>query len=407
MKILIINTHNGNGGAAIACKRLHLSLLLEGYDTKLLVLNNINQTPETYSFNTLNTIWDKLIYKLKLRYFNYRYYRPYKYNPSGHYLHTPTPSVLDITQHELYEWADVINLHWVSSFLDFPSFFAKNSFKPIVWTLHDMNPFTGGCHHAGACEGFKFECKKCPQLAPNFENYNHQNWHLKSIVSLNQLTIVTPSVWLTNESKSSSLFKNQIHVIISNSIDSIIFKLYNKEFCKTVFNIPTDTKALLFVAQNIETPLKGFKYLLEIINNFDANVLILVIGETKFDVDNERIKYLGTIQDEKLMALAYNASDLFILPSLAENLPNVVIESICCGTPVVAFNVGGIPDLIDNTVNGFLVEKGNTNELLSTLKKALSMTWDRRKISKAAHDKYNLKKQVAEYVSLFEKLVKK
>ena len=407
MKILIVNTHNASGGAAIACKRLHLSLLSEGYDSKLLVLNNTNKTPETYSFIALNSIWDKLIHKLKLRYFNYRYYRPYKYNLSGHYLHTPTPSVFDITQHELYEWADIINLHWVSGFLDFPSFFTKNSSKPIVWTLHDMNPFTGGCHHAEACEGFKFECKKCPQLASNFDSYNHQNWQLKSIVSLNQLTIVTPSFWLTNVSKSSSLFKNRNHVVIPNPIDSFTFRLYNKEFCKSIFNIPIATKTLLFVSQNIKTPLKGLKYLFEIVNKFDDNILILVVGETRFDVNNERIKYLGTIQDERLMALAYNASDLFILPSLAENLPNVIVESLSCGTPVVAFDVGGIPDLIDNTINGFLVEKGNTNELLSALKKALSITWDRNKISEMTHAKYNFKKQAKEYASLFEKLIKK
>ena len=209
MKILIVNAHDGSGGAAIACKRLHTALLEQGYESKLLVINKTSEIREIYSIIKDEFIVNKLIRKIKQTLLNYRNYRQYKNKPKGHYLHTPTPSVFDITKHELYEWADVINLHWVSNFIDFSSFFYKNSSKPVVWTLHDMNPFTGGCHHAEDCEGFKKTCQNCPQLAPKYRNYNHQNWLIKSRSDFSNLSIVSPSSWLKNQSKSSSLFKNR------------------------------------------------------------------------------------------------------------------------------------------------------------------------------------------------------
>ena len=405
MKILIVNATNSNSGAAMACKRLHLSLLLEGYESKLLVLNKVNDLKETYKFNRNDTILQKVVNKIKLSYSNYKYYRAYQSIESQHYLHSPAPSVFDITDHELFEWADVINLHWVSQFIDFSSFFKKCKYKPIIWTLHDMNPFTGGCHHSESCEKFKDKCEKCPQLPFDYQDYNHQNWLIKSKTDLKNLTIVSPSNWLKEISISSSLFRNLNHIVIPNALDISIFKLFDSFFCKSVFNVVNRHKTILFAAHNTSTPLKGIQYLLDALNLLEREVTLLIAGKTDIEIKDKDIVYLGNIQEEQLMALAYGAADVFVLPSLAENLPNVIIESLCCGTPVVAFDIGGNTDLIVNELNGLLVKQINSYDLSLSLDKALSINWDRKKISDQAQIKYNHKKQVETYTALFRKLI--
>jgi glycosyltransferase involved in cell wall biosynthesis len=403
MKILIVNSDDGKGGAATACKRLHIALLQQGYDSKLLVINQTSALSQTYSFIANESSLNRFIRKIRQRILNVRFRRQYKDKPDGHYLHTPTPSVFDIKNHELYEWADVINLHWVSSFIDFSKFFSDKNIKPVVWTLHDMNPFTGGCHYSENCECFKVDCMDCPQLSNKYKNYNHQNWEKKSKSNLSNLSIITPSQWLSNQSMQSSLFGKQQHSVIKNAIDCHVFKIYEKAFCKKLFNIPLSNKVIMFIAQKASFRIKGISYLLEIINDFKENVTIVVVGQLENSLEYKNVISLGTIQDEQLLALVYNAANVMVLPSLADNSPNVIIESLSCGTPVVAFEVGGIPELIINGENGFLVEKENTQSLFENINKALEFDWNNVEISEKAHALYNYEKQAKAYYEVFEK----
>jgi glycosyltransferase involved in cell wall biosynthesis len=404
MKILIVNTDDGKGGAATACKRLHIALLQQGFDCKLLVINQTSGLAQTYSFIANETFLNRIIRKIKQRILNFRFRRQYKDKPDGHYLHTPTPSVFDLQNHALYEWADIINLHWVSGFIDFSNFFSNKNIKPVVWTLHDMNPFTGGCHYSENCELFKVDCMDCPQLSTKYRYYNHENWKKKSRSNVSNLSIITPSQWLSNQSILSSLFRNQRHSVITNAIDCLVFKVYDKVFCKKLFNIPHSNKAIVFVAQKASFRIKGISYLLEIMNDFTEDVTILVVGQLENSLEYENIVSLGTIQDEQLLALVYNAADVMVLPSLADNSPNVIIESLSCGTPVVAFDVGGIPELITNGENGFLVERENTQSLFHNINKALVFDWQNDEISKKAHALYSYEKQAKAYNELFEKI---
>ena len=404
MKILIVNYYDGVGGAAIACKRLHLGLLERGYDSKMLVLEPKISTKQTYAFFKNERLITRILRKIKRHIYTRLYNHPYKNRPQEYSLHTPARSFVDIKEHELYAWADVVNLHWVSSFLDFPSFFSKNNSKPVIWTLHDMNAFTGGCHYAEDCEGFKTDCSKCPQLSHPYQNYNQKNLAIKAKTHLGKLLIVTPSQWLKEQSIQSLLFKNQQHQVIPYGIDSHIFKEYDSHFCKSFFNVSTNKKIILFVAQVVSNRVKGLKYLLEAVNFIQEDISIVVIGEGIFEHTLKDVIFLGTIQDERLLALAYNMADLFVLPSLADNLPNVIIESLCCGTPVVAFGVGGIPDLIQNGENGFLAQKVDAHSLADNISKALNTNWNTREISEKAKNKYNKNAQVDGYISLFQQL---
>jgi glycosyltransferase involved in cell wall biosynthesis len=404
MKILIVNYYDGVGGAAIACKRLHLGFLERGFDCKMLVLEPKISTKQTYAYFKKGRLIFRLLRKIKRHIYTHLYNNPYRNRPQDYSLHTPARSFVDIKEHELYAWADVVNLHWVSGFLDFPSFFTYKHSKPIIWTLHDMNAFTGGCHYAEDCEGFKTNCSYCPQLSPPYQNYNQRNLAIKHNTYLEKLTIVTPSQWLKEQSIQSQLFKNQQHQVIPYGIDTHIFKAYNTQFCKSLFNVPTDKKTILFVAQVVSNRVKGLKYLLEAVDIIQEDITIVVIGEGIFDNTLKDVIFLGTIHDERLLALAYNAADVFVLPSLADNLPNVIIESLCCGTPVVAFEVGGIPDLINNEENGFLAQKADAKSLAENITKALAVNWDRETIKNKAKNKYDKNIQVNNYVSLFEKL---
>jgi glycosyltransferase involved in cell wall biosynthesis len=217
------------------------------------------------------------------------------------------------------------------------------------------------------------------------------------------LSIITPSQWLSNQSMQSSLFGKQQHSVIKNAIDCHVFKIYEKAFCKKLFNIPLSNKVIMFIAQKASFRIKGISYLLEIINDFKENVTIVVVGQLENSLEYKNVISLGTIQDEQLLALVYNAANVMVLPSLADNSPNVIIESLSCGTPVVAFEVGGIPELIINGENGFLVEKENTQSLFENINKALEFDWNNVEISEKAHALYNYEKQAKAYYEVFEK----
>jgi glycosyltransferase involved in cell wall biosynthesis len=402
MKVLLVNYYDGKGGAAIACKRLHLALLERGFDVKMLVLETQISTIQTFPFFKKATLITRIVRKIKRYVYTRLYNRPYKNRPQEYSLHTPARSFVDITEHELYAWADVVNLHWVSNFLDFPSFFSSKQSKPIIWTMHDMNPFTGGCHYAEACDGFKANCSNCPQLSAPHKNYNQKNLVIKGASDFKNLSIVSPSIWLKEQSESSYLFKQQKHFVIPNGLDTAIFKVYDKLFCQSLFDVPKDKKTVLFVAQAVSNRVKGFKYLMEALSLMKDDITILVIGEGTLENQLKEVMYLGSIQDERLLALAYNTADVFVLPSLADNLPNVIVESLCCGTPVVSFEVGGIPDLIENGVNGFLAQAANAASLAEKLTTALNFDWKRQEISASARKKYDRNVQVDAYISLFE-----
>jgi len=259
MNILLISTYQGvfGGGAAIACSRLQKSLIQLGYDCRLLVLNKQsteNATQVTPFFN--QSTKKELLKKNILKGLRHTFYgTQYELLPNGHYQHSAPTSPYTISAHELYEWADIINLHWVSGFLDFKSFFSVKSNKPIVWTLHDMNPFT---------------------VAQVNQKYIQKNWKIKNRVDAPFLSIITPSKWLRKQSAASSLFKHKAHFVIPYSIDENIFKSHNAAFCKAIFTINPAKKTILFVSHDISQVLKGIQFLIAAIDKIEADIEVLV-----------------------------------------------------------------------------------------------------------------------------------
>lgn len=435
MNILILNTNNKAGGATKACYRLHMSYLKAGMQSKLL----IKDTPppkikEAFNFldfqyklhrEETSTLTKKLRYKMQYSSGNHkdaRYEKELQYQerilsqrPPSLEVFTFSNSIYDITAHPLYEWADVIHLHWVAAhFVDY-SFFEKTK-KPIIWTLHDTNPFTGGCHYSGDCRKFETDCHDCPQLQGTIDSdYSHTELKKKlqgfSAVNKRKIAIVSPSVWLKEESQKSKALGRFSHHVVPYGIDSNIYKLRDRKACKQVLGLPEGKKVILFVAYIVDNIRKGYTLLLNALENINKDEYVVctvgAVTENTAAFKDIEVHQLGFIEDELLLSMAYNAADMFVIPSLADNLPNTVLESLMCGTPVIAFPVGGIPDMVQHGENGLLCQTVTAVSLADSIMqfKEVEHSFDSRTISENAFKKYNEQAQINAYMAIYKELL--
>jgi len=267
--------------------------------------------------------------------------------------------------------AEIIHLHWIcDGFLGIRQLgrFAR----PIVWTLHDQWPFTGGCHYSGECDRFTRACGRCPLLGERIDRdvsrlviRAKERWWKKSNIS-----IVCPSDWIAECAARSTLFRDRDIRVIRNSVDLRTFKPVPSGRARALIGLESTRPTLLFGAMSATTdPRKGFDLLestLRSLHSTLANVQVVVIGASgpgQTSLDHRSIRYLGNLHDEAELALAYSAADVLVVPSRQDNLPNTVVESLACGTPVAAFHVGGIPEMVEHQRTGFLAEPFDTEQL--------------------------------------------
>jgi glycosyltransferase involved in cell wall biosynthesis len=281
--------------------------------------------------------------------------------------------------------ADVIYLHWVLwGLLNLKTIekLAKLN-KPIIFFMHDMWTITGGCHHSFACNKYTYQCSSCQVFVKkrkkdfSWFGFNKKKRFYSKFPNLH---FVSPSRWLYSCAKDSALTADKPLYHIPNIIDTKLFKPTEKKTAKEILNINPDHLVFSFGAISVDSPYKGWAYLktaLEILHN-EANikdVTVLVFGNgLGKEIESQipfNIKYLGYINDEIAMNLVYNATDIFIAPSLAEVFGYVIFEALCCGTPVVGFDVGGIPDLIKHKYNGYLAKYKDAEDLAAGIKYCL------------------------------------
>lgn len=404
MNILHISTSDF-GGAGNAAIRLHLGLLNTNINSKFLTYYKKNNYPEVFDLNQSNNKLQK-----NINFFKFGFWeginRIKLLNRSNDFeIFTYPKSLLKIYKHQLINWADIIHLHWIAYFIDYPSFFTYIKNKPIVWTLHDMNPFTGGCHHARDCKNYLDNCKKCPQLKNTLTiNYSNKIFNIKkkSYQDLN-LKVITPSNWLKICSEQSSLFKGFQHFHIRNGIDTKKYLFIEKNQARKKLNLNEHLKILLFIADWLERPAKGLKFLLKAIENLQINnILIILIGKSNNNYSSKKIKQVGFIDFENL-ALYYSASDSLIVPSLEDNLPNTIVESHLFGTPVIGFPVGGIPEMIEEYKTGIITD----DTAAEALQKAIihffqnSEKFNSEYIRNKAIELYDINNQVKRYIDIY------
>ena len=269
---------------------------------------------------------------------------------------------------------DIIHLNWiVHGFMNIE--FISSIKSPIVWTLHDSWAFTGGCHIPKNCDRYKNSCGSCPLLGSSSEfditRFNHfrksRSWKDSN------MTIVCPSNWLAKCAKESSIFYDKPVKVIPNPIDIKIFKPVDKAFSRDLFNFNFDQKIILFGAMGaVDDKNKGYDLILDAFKKLEKkhglkNIKLIIFGGEKpkdFNLNKLPINFIGNVNDDTSLAALYSLADVMVVPSRQENFPNTALEAIACGTPVVAFEVGGIPDLIDHKLNGYLAKCYNTTELM-------------------------------------------
>ena len=420
MRVLIINTAERIGGAAIAANRLMVALNNNGIKAKMLVSNRQTEQITVVSIkNSWKTLWNFVWERFVIwGANNFRRHNLFAVDIAN----TGT----DITRLPEFVQADVIHLHWINQGM----LSLKNikqiidSGKPIVWTMHDMWPFTGICHHAGTCTKYTTGCNNCPLLyRGNSKDISYHTFHRKkklfgSIIS--KITFVACSHWLESLAQKSILTHGHLVTSIPNPINVNLFKPLNKKLARKQLNLPTDKKLILFCSAKTSDKMKGIDYLVEACRllkekepEFSSQLAVVVLGrhsEQYHELFPFDVHCLDYVSNEKQLTEIYNAIDLYVTPSLQDNLPNTIVEAMSCGIPCVGFNVGGIPQMIDHLHNGYVAQYKSADDL------AHGIWWsfnegDYRTLSAVARHKalntYSENIIAAEYLKIYNQATKK
>lgn len=354
MKILIVNTSDIDGGAARAAYRLHQSLLSNNIDSQMLVQA---KSSDDFTVNSTSSKIQKGINKLRPTLDSL----PIR-NYDNKTLFSPSwlPSKNLINQiNELNP--DVVHLHWINAGMIKIEDLAKIN-APVVWSLHDMWAFTGGCHYDELCGAYERKCGECVVLASSKNNDISRkifNRKQKTYSTIKNMTIIGLSNWLKTSAKNSALFKNRKVVNLPNPIDTNIFKPFDKNKSRELWGLPKNKKLVLFGAMGATSdPRKGFKELSQAFKYIDRDDIEFVIFGASTPANPPEIgfktNYIGSLSDDVSLVTLYSAVDVMIVPSKQENLSNAIMESLACATPVVGFDIGGNSDLIDHKNNGYL-----------------------------------------------------
>jgi glycosyltransferase involved in cell wall biosynthesis len=416
VKVVLINKSDSVGGASVAAHRLTAALHNQGLGAKLLVSDGMQ--------SVLTEVINKDYWSQQKAYARFLLERlsffPYEKNAMDRFSFSPANTGMDISKHPLVVDADIIHLHWINQgFLSLKNIQQLvDTGKPIIWTLHDMWAFTGGCHYNGTCHEFLESCGNCLFLKnPHSKDLSSRLLSKKKKIYRNaNMHLVTCSKWLKSMASESTLFRNKPCTVIPNPIDTEFFTPMDKMECRAKLKLPTDKKLLLFGAANILDPRKGIRFLTEALDILYENFPVLhdklelvVFGKMRLgDHPNFPFKthFMRYVTDHKSLVHLYNAADAYVLPSLQDNLPNTVMESMSCGTPVIGFRIGGVPEMIEHEKSGYLSEVRNSLSLSTGIYETLFIN-DAAAMGEKARQKvfecYSEEKVARQYIDVYRK----
>jgi glycosyltransferase involved in cell wall biosynthesis len=417
LKVVHLNTYDGNGGAGRACMRLNRALLSQNIDSKIIVHYKFGKNPQIGEFNTnlIQKAWTAASILLE-RAWAKRYLKaiktPFSFTWFGR----------SVIHHPDVRNADIIHLHWVNHGFLNPKHIAEIAKlnKPVVWTFHDSNAFTGGCHVRYTCDHFERECGDCPLLKnASHDDYSHRIWKQKNRAYQKLgFDIIAPSSWMQSSILRSSLLKNRSISQIPNTLETDIFKPHDKTEAKKKAGLSEDKFVLLsgFMPSRKDMH-KGTGYLMESLELLKTRlgekadqVELMVFGNR----DNKNLPdfpfktiFLGKISNDERLALCYAAADAFLIPSLEDNLPYTVMESLSCGTPVIAFTTGGIPDMVTHEKNGYLATYRSSESFAEGMEWVINHP-DRMQLNKNARqtvmDKFSEQIIAQQHIDLYKQL---
>lgn len=390
MKVLLVS-NAVVGGAGKACLRLCHALNKQGnIEARILILEGKSDPLNSvwFLYNSVSQLYLKQLYSTPIR-----IWYQIRFGTRKSKLRVPK-SIHPVQNHELIDWADVINLHWVTDFVDYHTFFKRVN-KPIVWTMHDMLPFSGGYHYEMEKEkGFE-------KLEDTIEKYKAKS------LSKAKLAIIAPSKWLVDISEQQRVFKGRFHRQIFNTLDLGLYKLLDKYVARTALSLPEKKRIILFSADGISNPRKGFDILQDALMLLDLrDVHLLIVGRGSLSLpDGVKATMLGHIGDEISMSIAYNASDISVIPSREDNMPNAIVESLACGCAVVALPAGGIPELVINGQTGFLSASFEPRDLAEAIRKGLDYEFNRTDLREQIFSRLNEDRIAREYIETYNLVI--
>lgn len=419
LRICHISASESAGGAGRAANRIHQEFVKSKFESQMLVMLRSSDNPTVQTpARSAGYIAKKLVisYADNLPLLLYKNRTRANFSPA-------IAQAYPLDRMDCVRNADLIILYWIcAGFLNVKTVQKLGELgKPIIWRLSDMWPFTGGCHYSGDCEKYKERCGACPQLGSGKENdLSRRLWKKKmhkwkSI----QFSVVCPSQWMSQCARESSLFKNKRIEVVPTGVDMNVFKPFDRQTARSLMGLPQGRKLALFGSlDSMSDTRKGGRLLQDTLITYSKSkdnplIDLVIFGSSRSPAALDGIfntHTLGILHDEVSLALLYNACDVFVAPSREENLANTVLESLACGTPCVAFEIGGMPDMIEHKGNGYLARPFDVEDLARGISWILEdrTRYDdlcKRTVNKIEHE-FNQKDAPGKYISLYEKILR-
>ena len=391
MKVLHICTSD-EGGAGLCCLRLHNALLNEGVESKVVMNYKTRDYPEVYQYrpfaSRLCSLPSRIFHKIGLEVTEYN--KVVALGVKHHAFYSRPVSFIDLTKFELYDWADIIHLHWVNDFLDYPSFFRKTK-KKIVWTLHDENLFYGIAHYG------------VNALHDNDIEKKYKRIKFESIRSSENLNVVFLSNMMYDQFGNNEIIRGRNNTIIHNSVDGNIFMPYDKTAMRRKYGISQNKIVFLYMSSDIGNPIKGLQLLVQSINKLDLkDVEIMALGNNANNVSFPIVRAFGNIKDMNVLSELISAGDYFAMPSSHEAFAQSPMEAMACGLPVVAFPVSGTKELI-NESNGIICSDFTVAALSEGIKQLMSRTYNPTHIRNEVLNRFSPSVIAKQYISYYQK----
>lgn len=396
------------------------ALSMSGVDAKMLVRDK--QTPDEKVCSVTTNWFDRKINTFRFICERFTIFLNNKFDRTTVFQVSIANTGIDISSHPLIKEADIIHLHWINQgYLSIKDIGRLSDLgKPVVWTMHDMWPCTGICHHARDCEHYKTGCGKCFFLKSDKRNDLSAKIfsYKQKLLSNSDITFVGCSRWLANKAEASLLTCTNPVESIPNPLDTTKYKPNDRIEARNKFNLPQNKYLLLFGAVNITDERKGFRYFIKSLEQIRINnpelsekIEVVTFGRTKHDISGLfpfPTHTLGYFNNHEDIITLYNAVDVFVTPSLEENLPNTIMESMACGTPCIGFEVGGIPEMIDHKQNGYVSRYKDTEDMAEGIEWVLNNAVTRNlghKCIEKVQKCYSEQIVAAKYISLYKKLL--
>lgn len=402
IKILHISAAGPTTGAGKAVLRLHSALSGAGESSRILFLKN----PPDGTFGIFS--FSDTISRKTLRLLSTTLDRvpAWLYIWREKQIFSPGLFGVSLLSHPAFKWADIIHLHWVNhGFIKVSEL--KKIGKPVVWTMHDMWPFTGGCHQSFSCERFTADCGKCPMLGSSCEyDLSHLALlHKRKNIPVDSIVWVTISSWMSGRASVSSLLRNASVSVIPSGIDAKVFSPNDQVLVRKNFGLPLNKKIILLGADNLQSPYKGLEFSLKALRKMGGSLLVVTFGNSGISPEKlpQNVINLGYIDSPVKLAELYSASDVFLATSVAESFGMTVAEAQCCGLPVVAFDSLGPKDILAHEKSGYLAQMGAVEDLIKGLTYCLSANLDRDWISHRAAQLFSIDNSANAYLDCYRR----